>query len=336
MLSERTRPDLCTVAIPVSSVNTPEYLSDVSPRHKPWDQHRAEADEVQRVFDGGTDRHQRYAERVAACSQVLEFARDPPGANRSKLKLKHVWFCRVRSCPVCQWRRALCWQARVYLCLPRLMKDYPDVKFLFLTLTIRNCKIENLRTTLKLLADGWKRLTELREWPARGWVRSVEITRGKDGSAHPHYHCLLVVPPAYFQGDYLKQKQWALLWKQCLRINYHPVVDIRVVKPEQRHASGEITPATWNIWGAVVEILKYAVKPSDMIRDHDWFLQLTDQIHKTRAVAVGGILKRYIREQKREDLTSEPGEEQPAGKAEQVFFGWKRHVLRYQRLRLGK
>ena len=47
----------------------------------------------------------------------------------------------------------------------------------------------------------------------------------------------------------------------------------------------------------------------------------TDQVHKTRAVAVGGILKRYIREQGREDLTQEPGEEKPQEKAEQVFFG---------------
>jgi len=315
------------------AVNKDEYLSDVSPKHRPWDQHRAEADEVQWVYAGGEERHQRYAERVAGCSQVLEFARDPPvGDHKQKLKLKHVWFCRVRHCPVCQWRRSLMWQARVYLTLPQLIKDYPHIRFLFLTLTIRNCKITDLRSTLKLLAQGWKRLTDLPEWPARGWVRSVEITRGKDGSAHPHYHCLLVVPPAYFQADYLKQAEWAELWRQCLRIDYKPVVDVRVVQPERRLASGKIVPATWNMWGAVVEILKYAVKPSDMVRDHDWFLQLTDQIHKTRAVAVGGILKRYIREQKREDLTGEPGEEQPMGKAEQLFFGWKQEVRRYRRL----
>ena len=224
------------------------------------------------------------------------------------------------------------WQARVYLTLPQLIKDYPYVRFLFLTLTVRNCQIENLRATLKLLAQGWKRLTGLPAWPARGWVRSVEITRGKDGSAHPHYHCLLVVPPAYFQGDYLKQQEWAELWRQCLRIDYCPVVDVRVVRPEQRLASGQIVPATWNMWGAVVEILKYAVKPSDMVRDHDWFLTLVDQVHKTRAVAIGGILKRYIRERERENLTVEPGEEEPKAEAERLFFGWKQEVRRYKRV----
>src|SRR2546428_11889596 len=81
-----------------------EYLSDVSPRHKPWDVHRAEADEVREAYAGGTDRHQRYAVRVEQCSQVLEFARDPPKRaspqkptpnGRQTLTLKNAWICRV-------------------------------------------------------------------------------------------------------------------------------------------------------------------------------------------------------------------------------------------------
>ena len=68
-----------------------EYLSDVSPKHKPWDVHRAEADEVQDVYgESPIPRHQRYADRVEQCSQVLEFARDPPANGKQKLKLKSV------------------------------------------------------------------------------------------------------------------------------------------------------------------------------------------------------------------------------------------------------
>src|SRR5690242_10476283 len=103
---------------------TDEYLSDASPRHKPWDIHRAEADEVSEVFSNSQfSRHQRYGKRVEFCSQVLEFARDPPTdlfQSQRKLKLAGAWFCRVRHCPVCQWRRALQWQARLYQALPRL------------------------------------------------------------------------------------------------------------------------------------------------------------------------------------------------------------------------
>jgi plasmid rolling circle replication initiator protein Rep len=352
-MSARAAPDLLTLPRDQEQVKPDEYLSDVSPRHKPWDQHRAEADEVQQAYAGGARRnseansyrHQRYAERVEHCSQVLEFARDPPPAadaqkvqasGKQKLKLKNAWFCRVRHCPVCQWRRSLMWQAKVYRALPALLRDYPDTRFLFMTLTIRNCEVKDLRATLILMAKAWQRLTQLRCWPARGWVRAVEITRSqRDRSAHPHYHCLLMVPPAYFQGDYLKQAEWAELWRQCLRINYRPVVDIRTVKLDLVQSSQRVNKPPARMWEAVAEILKYAVKPSDMIRDHDWLLALTDQVHKIRGVAVGGILKRYIKEREPDDLTQEPGEGKPEVSAEQLFFGWKQTVRRYRKLNQG-
>jgi plasmid rolling circle replication initiator protein Rep len=335
MSAAGTAVDLLTLPRDECKVNEGEYLSDASPRHKPWDQHRSEADEVQQAYAGGNSRHQRYADRVEHCSQVLEFARSPPDSkSKTKYSLKQAWFCRVRHCPVCQWRRSLMWQAKVYRALPSLLRDYPDARFLFMTLTIRNCHVNDLRATLTHMAQSWQRLTQLRCWPARGWVRAVEITRSqKDRSAHPHYHCLLVVPPAYFQGDYLKQAQWAELWQQCLRINYRPIVDIRTVKLDLVQDTQRVNKPPARMWEAVAEILKYAVKPSDMIRDHEWFRELVDQTHKIRGVAIGGILKRYIKEREKEDLTQEPGEEIAVPSGEQLFFGWKREVRRYRRLR---
>ena len=83
-------------------VNEGKYLSDASPRHKPWDVHRAEADEIQQAYaESRESRHWRYAERVEHCSRVLEFARDPPKkSGKQKYILKSAWFCRVRHCPV--------------------------------------------------------------------------------------------------------------------------------------------------------------------------------------------------------------------------------------------
>jgi len=166
--------DVCTVVPDHDTVNRSEYLSDISPQNKPWDDHRAEADEVGGIYGASpVRRHRRYAERVEACAQVLEFARYPPTDGKQKLKLKNAWFCRVRHCPVCQWRRSLQWQARLYQALPRLLTDYPDSRFLFLTLTIRNCAVDALRYTLGVMAQAWKRLIELRTWPAQGWIRAV-------------------------------------------------------------------------------------------------------------------------------------------------------------------
>src|SRR5689334_24319834 len=115
--------NVLTLPIDHQQVNEGEYLHEVSPCHKPWDQHRGEADDVTEVFaDSIHAKHLRYAQRIAGCAQVLGFARDPP---TGKLKLTNVWFCRVRSCPVCQWRRSVMWQARVYYALPLLIRDYP-------------------------------------------------------------------------------------------------------------------------------------------------------------------------------------------------------------------
>jgi plasmid rolling circle replication initiator protein Rep len=339
-MSVRAAPDLVTLPMPEGEVKEDAYLSDVSPKHKPWDQHRGEADDVSEVYaSSGESRHWRYAERVEQCSQVLEFARDPPKHDaRQKITLKKAHFCHVRFCPVCQWRRALKYQAIVYQSLPRLMADYPESRFLFLTLTIKNCPIDHLRCTLKVMAQAWQRLTQLQVWPAIGWVRGVEITRGKDGSAHPHYHCLLQVAPAYFQGDYLQQREWAALWQHCLRVEYWPIVDVRVVKQSKKrsafHLNGESMSHMWLI---VTEILKYSVKASDMVKDDRWFLTLTDQVQGTRAVAMGGVLKQYFRARRgKENLTQEPGEEKVEEAAESLYFGWRQPVQRYRKLNFDR
>ena len=225
------------------------------------------------------------------------------------------------------------WQAKVYRALPALLKDFPHGRFLFMTLTVRNCEVSDLRATLTDMAKAWKRMIESRQWPARGWVRALEITRSeKYRTAHPHYHCLLVVPPAYFQGDYLKQHEWAELWRSCLRVDYRPVVDIRTVKLDLVQTSRRVNQPPKQLWGAVAEILKYAVKPSDMIRDHEWFRELVDQVHKIRGVAVGGILKRYIKEREKENLLREPGDEELMEVSKQLFFGWKQEVEKYRKI----
>jgi hypothetical protein len=69
-----------------------------------------------------------------------------------------------------------------------------------------------------------------------------------------------------------------------------------------------------------------------MIRDHEWFRELVDQVHKIRGVAVGGILKGYIKEREKENLLREPGDEELLPVAEQLYFGWKQNVIKYRKI----
>lgn len=236
------------------------------------------------------------------------------------MKLSGARFCRVRYCPVCQWRRSLMWKARAYKLLPKVVRDYPKHRWLFLTLTVKNCPITELRAVLDSMNQSFKRLTKLKSWKIKGWIKSTEVTRGRDGNAHPHFHCLLMVPSSYFSGqDYLSQDRWTELWQQCLRIDYKPMVHIRAVA--KRHDPQVIIP----------EILKYQVKESDLIKDREWFLELTRQLHKTRAVAVGGVLKHYLKalEEEPEDLIGEDENPDIANEGE-LYFGWKQKDKKYR------
>jgi hypothetical protein len=214
------------------SIENPDLaLSDVDPKEKVWDKHKANADVVADFYADteGEDSFQRYAERIKTCSQWLEFRLVPEASEGLlKLKLSDARFCRVRHCPVCTWRRSLMWKARAYRILPKVMEDYPKYRWIFITLTMRNCDIGELRTTLQHLNRSFKRLTELKAYPATGWIKSVEVTKGQEaGSAHPHLHVLALVKPSYFSHGYLSHGKWGEIWQKCLQVGYKPVVDIR-------------------------------------------------------------------------------------------------------------
>ncbi|EBG4887886.1 hypothetical protein FI012_24600, partial [Salmonella enterica subsp. enterica serovar Kentucky] len=206
-------------------------LADYSSRDKPWDVHRAQAEDVQAIYATVED-FERYAQRIDQCSGVLRFGWHPdPDTGEVLLRLREAHFCRVRHCPVCQWRRSLMWQARFYQSLPAIQQAHPKARWLFLTLTVRNCPVGQLGETLTAMNAAWNRLRGRKEFrPVLGWVRTTEVTRGRDGSAHPHFHALLMVPPSMFAKNYVKQARWVELWQEAMRLDYAPVVDVRTVK----------------------------------------------------------------------------------------------------------
>ncbi|MEE7589090.1 protein rep, partial [Klebsiella pneumoniae] len=116
--------------------------------------------------------------------------------GETRLRLREAHFCRVRHCPVCQWWRSLMWQARFSQSLPRIVADYLDARWMFLTLTVRNCAIGALGETLNRMNMAFERLKDRKEFrPVQGWICITEVTRGTDGSAHPPFRILMMVPP---------------------------------------------------------------------------------------------------------------------------------------------
>ncbi len=315
-----------------------EYLSDTSPKDRPWDTHRTDATGVEEHLKSpGTERWLwKQGKRVEACSPSLGFALTAdPETGEAGLKLKDAKFCRVRFCPVCQWRRSLMWQARFHQSLPDVLAVVPQGQFLFLTLTVKNCAIGDLRETLREMGKAWNRFTQRKEFAhVEGWIRTVEVTRGKDGSAHPHFHALLLVKPSYFKKHYVAQPAWVEAWQHAARLDYVPMVHITKVRTKKAHRARADDEAA-ALRAAAAETLKYSVKPSDMLADRDWFLELVRQTFRTRAIASGGVLKNALREDEetQDDLLLVGDEKQPEDDAPLLRFDYAEQAKRYRRRR---
>ena len=295
-------------------------LFELSPRDRSWDKHRHSTDLVADLYRG-EDGFDTYAQRMDFCAQILDFKLVPDlDLGELLLKLSAAHFCRVPQCPVCQSRRSLMWKARALRVLPLVVKDYPKHRWLFLTLTQRNCSVSELRETILEMNKSFARLTKLKQWAIDGWIKSLEITRGKDGSAHPHFHCLLMVSSNYFRRNYLNYNDWAKLWQRAARLDYKPQVYIRAVDKDR-------DPTI-----LIPEILKYSVKESDLYESKEFLLGITEQLYKLRRIAVGGILRPYLKKLEKEpkDLIGKNEENENEVDEGHLYFEWKYQEKKYK------
>lgn len=303
------------------SNSLPPSLSELSPRDLPWDVHRAESDQIANNYRGSE--FQKYSERINDCSQLLAFGLVPDADQGAyQMKLRTARFCRVRTCMVCSWRRSLMYKARAYKALPKVIEDYPTARYLFVTLTLKNCPIEELKESILHLNRSFSRLTKLRHFPSIGFLKTVEVTRGKRGDAHPHLHILMMVQPSYFGANYVSKKEWCAWWKRAAKVDYTPIIDVKAIKAQH-------SPL-----GLLAEIVKYQTKPNDLIfSDRRWFLEYTRQIHGTKAFALGGIFKDYFKELDKDETqdemigSDETGEGLDEG---ELYFGWRRAEKKYR------
>src|SRR5699024_12490136 len=75
------------------------------------------------------------AERVKDGEEVLEYKVSYESGEKT---LYRVWFCKSRLCPMCNWRRAMKHGIQSQKVVAEVIKQKPTVRWLFLTLTVRN------------------------------------------------------------------------------------------------------------------------------------------------------------------------------------------------------
>lgn len=231
------------------------------------------------------------ANRLISCGHYLEFATNRETGERHLIGAD---FCRDRLCPMCSWRRSL----RVFSDLSKVfdtvMTENSGYVPVFLTLTVKNCKPYELKSTLVSMQAAWKAFCAI--LPVKrafcGWFRCLEITYNKkDDTMHPHYHVMMLADRDYFESpDYLSIHKIVKFWRQALRCDYDPICHIRRIKSKKN--------CTNDVRSAVLEVAKYAVKDTDYIYPHDD--ELTDYVvenlavglDNVRLIAYGGILKK--------------------------------------------
>lgn len=266
---------------PIESFTTPLEDKSASGRVRPWSQKKEASEKLADIYQYiDLDK----SERVRNCGDFLEFNLLPDGSK----KLASANFCRVRLCPMCQWRRSL----KVYSQMSKIFPALDPEKYavLCLTLTVRNCAGSELPHTLDLLADAWFKFSHYKRFKdaVRGFYRATEVTHNfRDDTFHPHFHTFLIVDKGYFKSrDYISQADFIALWRRALGVDYDP--SLKVYKLYLKDGQ--------DITKALCEVTKYTVKESDFISDDmnlnvETVALLDKAFNKRKFVTLGGILR---------------------------------------------
>jgi plasmid rolling circle replication initiator protein Rep len=266
------------------------------------------SDESAGLYDENGKRvvnYEKRAENMRFCGSCLDFA--DIDDKFKKLKLIKANFCRVPLCPMCQWRKSL----RVFFGTSKIIDEVENrdknIKHIFLTLTVKNCTIENLANTLDNMFKSWdifmhsrtlrpKIKGEVRHI-VKGWFRALEVEYNSETNEfHPHFHAILNVDKSYFKNtDYLTTAEWVQLWRKSAKLDYDPTCWVEKVKNNGNRKG-------------IMEVAKYTYKDAEILHDKlsddtkgDVIKNLSSALHQRRLYAYGGIMKEIAAELKIKD-----------------------------------
>ena len=294
-----------------TTTGTGEILKDYSStgKERPWKLHKQENLQLVKIYKTAREKNINLITGsrlfdLEHCADTLLFAENAEG----KKKLKSANFCRLRLCPMCQWRRSLKMFGQVQTITDKILERDKSTRFLFATFTVKNVDAENLETCINILNNKFLYLVSRNKTfaPAKklkqnllGYLKAVEVTYNtKDKTYHPHLHVIFAVKSTFFKNssNYMTKKEWINLWQQALGVDYKPQTDIRAIKT--------------NTGKAIAEVAKYPAKVAPILSLPDdeaveVLKTLTFCLHKKRFVSYGGIFKTIKQELKLADVETD-------------------------------
>lgn len=259
-----------------------EVLEDISGtgKKREWSYYKMMNERLSTVYQAVNEKK---SYRLIDCCSSLSYAYD---SAKNVRKLSHAHFCKVRLCPLCSWRRSLRLYADTMKCVDYLADR--NYRYLFITLTVKNCKADELSSTIDNLFKAVKKFDRRKETQCfEGFVRNLEITHNVDYDSpsfdtyHPHFHMLVAVKSTYFARNYISKRHLRALWADCLGITDNDYRQSLQVSIEKCYGNSS---------KKVAEVSKYASKASEYVIVDDFDLSvsavrcLDEALHHRRLV----------------------------------------------------
>ncbi len=232
--------------------------------------------------------------RMKNSAEYLKITTTQQGKNKISKNLSHIRFEPLTA----DYLQKKTW-SKFNAHLPSLIDKYANNEWFFVTLTIRNCHIDNLHDEYKSLNDAFCRLMKMPEF-SQYFSQNGKYYKNRDGERNagyfkvlesssceefnyckPHIHLLLHMPKNFRDSkNYLSNDKLQKIWQLACQINYPPMVDIIRIKNNEDLISN------------ICSIASYLSKPLQLLKHNDnYIIRYLQQIKGLKLSTFCGTLK---------------------------------------------
>lgn len=220
--------------------------------------------------------------------------------------ISHVkMVCKSRVCPYCSEKAS---QKMIAIFAKNINKFYEENKknvFLSLTLTVKNCSIEDIKGKVEKMSKGFEKLLTRKTFQSlqnpeinpsksdcskkrfqgyvRGYVRKLEVDYSGPEEAHPHFHIILCLNPCMLGKKYISKNVLSLMWQEVMGLDYEPQVNMKRLRGKEQ----------------ILQELNYLAKPlkiEENFRKYGkffmlWLCKYEKQMKRKRDISFSGKCK---------------------------------------------
>lgn len=279
------------------------------------EQNAKAGDFMEEIYLRGSSVSPNTVEKFQTCASFMGFLHGieqyPESASfgEEKKVMVHGFFCGNRFCPICSKNKArkdairlstmvksletIEEQRKANKVMPVCYNTLYNQRFIFVTLTVPNCKGSELYDVLTNMNNAFNRLIKLKLFDGKfnGYVKKVEVTYNSNKRSksfdtyHPHFHILFAVDKDYFTNPrkYISHSKWLDKWKQVTKDPTISQVNVKSVPNGRAEES-------------IMELSKYIAKDSDYLYSADVFQTFYNSLKGRRMMTYGGVFGDLLKE----------------------------------------